>query len=113
MNLDARKKLAQVIRNSRGKDTMTIYGHKINVSYAAVSKWENLESIPSMDNLEKIGKLAGYNLEEFLQYLEGKKSEPSQIDTIIRQIREMPPKQLALVTNAVADRFYAIAESVG
>jgi transcriptional regulator with XRE-family HTH domain len=113
MNLDARKKLAQVIRNSRGKDTLTIYGRKINVSYAAVSKWENLESIPSMENLEKIGNLAGYSLEEFMQFLEGKKSEPSKIDVMIREIREMAPKQLVLIDRAVADRFYAIAESVG
>lgn len=113
MNVDARKKISQIVKNARGNETLIVFARKLKVSHTAVAKWENVESIPSMENLEKIGKLAGYSLEEFVEYLEGKKSQPSQIDIMVRQIREMEFKQLAILDRAVADRFYAIAESVG
>jgi transcriptional regulator with XRE-family HTH domain len=113
MNLEARTKLSQVVRRTRGKETLTMFARKINVTYGAVAKWENLESIPSTENLEKIGNLAGYSLEEFLEYLEGKKPQPTKIDALLKEIRSMEFKQLAILDRAVAERFCAIAESVG
>jgi transcriptional regulator with XRE-family HTH domain len=113
MKTESKTKLSELVKKARGKETLTSFGKKLNVSYTAVLYWENGTSMPDRENLEKIAKISGYTLEELIEYLEGKKSEPSQIDTIIRQIKDMPPKQLALVTSAVGERMFAIAESVG
>jgi transcriptional regulator with XRE-family HTH domain len=113
MNLDSRKKLADIIKKARGNDSLTAFGKRINVSYMAVSKWESGASMPDRENLEKIAVITGYTLEGLIEYLEGKKQRPSNIDSIISEIRNMEFRQLAVVDKAISDRFLAIAENAG
>lgn len=115
MNLEAREKLANVLKELRGSETFTDFGKRLGVSYAAVSKWENCLSEPDTENLTKIAKLAGYRLDEFINMLNGKPTVVTgfNVEDIVDKIRVLPLKQLALVEKAMSERLFTIAESTG
>lgn len=61
------KKYGQVIAKLRKKEGLTQeqLGKKLNVTYQAVSKWENNLSEPDLETIEKIAQLFGITLTDF------------------------------------------------
>jgi transcriptional regulator with XRE-family HTH domain len=110
MKLEARQKLAQVIKKARGSQSQRAYGRLIGVSGTAVRLWEEMRSIPDADNMEQIAKTAGFTIDELRTYLNGEPpTAPAEIDRLIKQIRYMSEKEFAAVVRAVGDRLNAIA----
>lgn len=114
MDLEARKKLIEVVKLARGSISQRAFGKLLGVSPTAVQLWEKGESIPDTQNLAQIADRAGYTMEELLNYLGLKQtSETSDVNQIIKQIKVMPLSEVAKIAQATAARFAAAAESIG
>ncbi len=114
MDLEAKKRLIEVVKMARGSMSQRAFGKLLGVSATAVQLWEKGESIPDTQNLANIASRAGYTMEELLNYL-GVKPVPqsSDINQIIKLIKVMPLSQVAIIAQAAAQRFAAVAESLG
>ncbi len=115
MDLEARKKLADVVKTARG-DSMSqrTFAKQLGVSYTTVQLWEKGESIPDISNLANIADRAGYTIEELLNYI-GIKPQPnsSDVNQVIKQIKVMPLSEVVIVGRVVMDRLATAVESSG
>lgn len=57
-------KLIAKLRKQKGL-TQEQLGKKLNVSYQAVSKWENNQSEPSLETIEKLADVFGITISQF------------------------------------------------
>ncbi|HLO84587.1 MAG TPA: helix-turn-helix transcriptional regulator [Nostocaceae cyanobacterium] len=110
MNSEYKKRLAKVVKELRGDESYREFGKKFPIVYSAVSAWEKGESIPSTKNLEKLAAMRGESLNEFLDYLNGKRDSENESPTtkVIQQIQLLPRKDLHLILRVVADRMNEI-----
>ena len=114
MNLEARKKLIEVVKMARGSMSQRAFGKLLGVSATAVQLWEKGDTVPDTENLAQIAARAGYTMEELLNYLDAKPlPEPSDVNQILKHIQCMPLSQVAMIGRAVVDRLAAAAESSG
>lgn len=114
MNTQGREKLIEIVKTTRGSMSQRAFGKLLGVSTTAVQSWERGDSVPDTENLAKIAARAGYTLEQLLGYLEGNPLPyPSDVNQILKQIKFMPLSQVAIIGQAVAERFAAAAESSG
>lgn len=69
------KKYGKTIAKLRKEKGLTQeqLGKKLNISYQAISKWENDLSEPSLDTLENLSKVFGITLTEFFEIANGSK----------------------------------------
>jgi len=112
VNLEARKKLIEVVKMARGSMSQRGFGKLLGVSATAVQLWEKGETVPDTENLAQIAARAGYTVEELLSYLDDKPlPEPSEVNLILKHIQSMPLSQVAIIGRAVVDRLAAAAES--
>lgn len=108
MNLESRQRLADFVVKARGRKSYRAYGKLIGVSATTVQAWERLDSMPETENLKAIAASAGYNLQELLAHLEGQPLPEPAVDQIVRQIQSLPLKQVAVISQAIADRFASV-----
>jgi transcriptional regulator with XRE-family HTH domain len=117
MNLEGREKLAKIVRDLRGNESLATFAKRFSVSYMAVSKWENLQSFPDREHLAKIAKMSGYGLDDFVAFLEGKKPQaPSKLGHLKQQVKDLRMGELMEIYRAVGDRMAelsGIAEVAG
>jgi len=114
VDLEARKKLIEIVKMARGSMSQRGFGKLLGVSATAVQLWEKGESIPDTQNLANIAARAGYTMEELLNYLGVKPvTESSDVNQIVKLIKVMPLSQVAIIARATAERFAAVAESLG
>lgn len=116
MNLQAREKLAEVLKELRGHEALTVFAKRFDVSYQALSKWESLQSFPDMFHLAKIAKFAGYSLDDFVCFLEGKQPEKrSEFGCLKQQVKSLKINEFVELYKMMSDRVVemAIAESAG
>ncbi|BAY61916.1 helix-turn-helix transcriptional regulator [Tolypothrix sp. FACHB-123] len=112
MDLEARKKLIEVVKMARGSMSQRAFGKLLGVSATAVQLWEKGESIPDTQNLANIAARAGYTMEELLNYLGVKPvSESSDVNQIVKYIKSMPLSEVAIIGRVVMDRLAAAAEA--
>jgi transcriptional regulator with XRE-family HTH domain len=109
MVIESKEKFANIVKQLVVKaKSRRAFAREFGVSASAVIHWEQ-GVIPDTDNLIKIASMAGYTFEEFQEMLYGKSlSKPRSVDEIIRQIRNLAPKDLALVIKASADELAGI-----
>lgn len=114
MNIESRQKLVEIIKLARGSMSQRAFGKLLGVSATAVQMWEKGVKVPDTENLAQIAAKAGYTLEEVVSCLEGKPvPETSDVSQILRQIKYMPLSQVAMISQAAAERFAAAAEALG
>jgi len=112
VDLEARKKLIEVVKMARGSMSQRAFGKLLGVSATAVQLWEKGESIPDTQNLANIAARAGYTMEELLNYLGLKPmSESSDVNQIVKYIKSMPLSEVAIIGRAVMDRLATAAEA--
>lgn len=112
MNITARERLAKIVKEIRGNRSQRAFARDLGVTGTAVRAWEETRSIPDIDNMKRIGLLAGFkSLDDFLSYLNGEALEqPKEIDKIINQLRQMPLEQVVQITNAGIERLKSAAQ---
>jgi transcriptional regulator with XRE-family HTH domain len=114
VNLEARKKLIEVVKMARGAMSQRAFGKLLGVSATAVQLWEKGETVPDTENLAKIAARAGYTMEELLNYLDAKPlPEPSDVNQILKHIKSMPLNEVAIIAHAAVERIVAAAEASG
>ena len=114
MNIQNRQKLSEIIKTARGSMSQRAFGKLLGVSATAVQLWERGDTVPDTENLAKLAARAGYTLEEFLKFLDGKPvSDPLDIQDIVNKIRFLPLTQVAAIVRAGVGRLAAAAELSG
>ena len=105
MNVEARDRLSELVKKTRGQMSQRAFSRLLGVSLTAVQGWEEGRSVPGIDNLERIASAAGLKTEDLVAYLDGKPlPESLQADQIVKQIKYMPKSQFAEVVRAVGNR---------
>jgi len=87
MNYQERKKLGSLIRGLRtesGLSQRAFASQYLDCSYAALRSWEEGESVPGIENLERIAKLKGWSIAQILDYVRGNESKPT-LDLLLEQ----------------------------
>lgn len=111
MDLEARKKLIEVIKLARGSISQRGFGKLLGVSATAVQLWEKGETIPDVANMAQIADRAGYTMEELLNYLGLKQqSDSTDFEQIVKQIKVMPLSQVAVIAELAVQRIAAAAK---
>jgi transcriptional regulator with XRE-family HTH domain len=101
MDISARQKLANLIRNHRGNKSYRSYGKELGVSGTTIQDWETLATEPSGEKLNLIANAVGFTLQELLENINGRAfSNPTPIDRLIRQIESLPPNEICRVVEA-------------
>jgi transcriptional regulator with XRE-family HTH domain len=114
MNTETKKRLYQLVRKARGENSQRAFAISLGVSSTAVQHWENGTSMPEAKHLSQIAAIVGYSLAQVMDYLNGSPLPELDITSeVVSYVNKMSFKQLTVVTRAVSDRLYAIAESVG
>ncbi|MDB9339214.1 MULTISPECIES: helix-turn-helix domain-containing protein [Cyanophyceae] len=112
MDLEARKKLVEVVKMARGSMSQRGFGKLLGVSATAVQLWEKGDSIPDTENLANIAAKAGYTMEELLHYIGVKPmSQSTDANQMVKQIKSMPLNEVAIVGRAAMERLAAAAEA--
>lgn len=110
MNLDAKKKLGEVVRKTRGHRSLREFSRLLSVSPTTVQGWENGDYVPEIDSLVTIATMAGYTVEELIAYVNSREvARPQEIDRIINQIRSLPVSQVATIVKVGTDRLASLA----
>ncbi|MBT9317339.1 helix-turn-helix transcriptional regulator [Leptothoe spongobia] len=73
------------------------------VSQSTVQQWENGRNVPSLENLEKIARLKGMLVEDFIAYLYGRSHGPTQ-ENILARLEVMQLEELSQVLYLIGDR---------
>jgi transcriptional regulator with XRE-family HTH domain len=98
----AEERLSSLIRKLRGDKSQRQFAKFLGVSYAAVRSWEESESMPGLNSLEKIADYSNQTLEELLQYLKDEGDDQSKVllfpkvylaEDLFGQVKELPRKE--------------------
>jgi len=82
-----REKLASILIEMQGELSQREFAKKLEVSYAAIRSWQNLESIPTIDNMDLIARMRGQSLPMFLIDL-GYPVKSSEISKILARLTD-------------------------
>lgn len=98
VDLESRLRLSQIIKRIRGSRSQRRFGKELGVSYAAIRSWEDLESLPGVENLEAIATEAGWSLEKLLSVVRGSDpmEEPQEpkAEDVLKLISRLSPGEL-------------------
>lgn len=99
VNTSAKQKIAQIVRDGCSRHGQRGYARLLGVSQYAVQNWLDCGSTPNVENLKKISTSAGYDFDEFIQYLELDKDQEDvkPLDEILRHIKKLPREELVQV----------------
>lgn len=64
-----RDKLIVLLREVRGDSSQREFARNLGFSYAALRSWESGESIPSLQNLDRIAQCKGWTIIQLFEYL--------------------------------------------
>lgn len=87
MNYQERKKLGELIKELRIKSGLSqraFASQYLDCSYAALRSWEQGESVPGIENLERIAQLKGWSIARILDYVRGNESKPT-LEVLLEQ----------------------------
>ncbi|MFG6107153.1 helix-turn-helix transcriptional regulator [Leptothoe sp. EHU-05/26/07-4] len=103
------KRLSEVVHEIRGDQSQRQFARKMQVSQSTVQQWENGRNVPSLENLEKIARLKGMLVEDFIAYLYGRSHGPTRTD-IMARIGVMQPQDFSQILHIIGDRIAPPAE---
>ncbi len=110
MNLQARERLSNVLKDLQSGKSRRGFAREVGVSATAVIGWENLANEPDREHLAKIANLAGYKLDDFVDYLEGKKSQkPSEFGRLKQEVKGLKVNEFVELYKLMSDRMVEIA----
>ena len=96
-------RLAVAVQEARGKLSQREFAEILEVSQSTVQQWEGGKNVPSLENLEKIARIKGMLVEDFVAYLYGRTRGLTSKD-ILDRVEVMPSRDFAQVLRVMADR---------
>ncbi|MEO0348939.1 MAG: helix-turn-helix transcriptional regulator [Cyanobacteria bacterium P01_A01_bin.15] len=97
------KRLGEVVHEIRGDQSQRQFARTMQVSQSTVQQWENGRNVPSLENLEKIARLKGMLVEDFIAYLYGRSHGPTRTD-IMARIGVMKAEDFGQILHIIGDR---------
>ncbi|MDJ0704780.1 MAG: helix-turn-helix transcriptional regulator [Leptolyngbyaceae cyanobacterium MO_188.B28] len=97
------KRLAIAVREARGDRSQRVFSQLMQVSQSTVQQWENGKNVPSLENLEKIARMKGMLVEDFVAYLYGRAGEIKRED-ILERIEAMSLEDFGEILHIIGDR---------
>jgi len=97
------KKLAVAVQEARGKLSQREFAEMLGVSQSTVQQWENGKNVPSLENLERIARIKGMLVEDFVAHLYGRTGGVTSKD-ILDRVEVMPSRDFAQVMRVMAGR---------
>ena len=114
MKNERTSRIAELVVKARGDMSQNKFADLLGVASGTLQGWELGRSEPKLEHLEIIAASAGYKVEDVVAYISGQQlPKPVTEDFIVKRIKYMQPRQIAVVGRAVSDRLVAIAESAG
>ena len=95
MNLEARERLASLVKEARGNLSKSAFADLLGVSHTSVSSWEKGTYMPDVKSLLKISERLGMTVEEFVDAVEGKPKVKSFYQ-MVDKIKSLPLNQYDL-----------------
>ena len=102
VDITAEERLSRLIKNLRGEKSQRQFAKVLGVSYAAIRSWEECESMPGLNSLEKIAIYSNQSLEELLNYLKENGTDKSKVipfapaflaEDLFAQVKKMPKSE--------------------
>jgi transcriptional regulator with XRE-family HTH domain len=95
----AKKRLAQLVKELRGKATQREFARLLGTSYTAIQDWEKQIRLPNAKNLRRIAHLKGWTQEDLIHYIfhPDMKIEQGNVDSverIITHLQTLSPAQV-------------------
>lgn len=79
MDYREREKIAELIKELRGDSSLRDYAKVLGVNYTTVRSWENGDTFPQLEYLEKIAHQLDWSLPKLYYYLKGEKPAFDQV----------------------------------
>ncbi|GDZ95136.1 helix-turn-helix domain-containing protein [Planktothrix agardhii CCAP 1459/11A] len=102
MDIEEKERFAEVVKNLRSDRNIRSFAKIVGVSHPTIIQWERGEGEPRRENLERIAELRGESLDNLLDYLSGKQSNPQE--RIFSAIQGASKEQLASFLEAISNR---------
>jgi transcriptional regulator with XRE-family HTH domain len=99
VDISAEERLSSLVKKLRGEKSQRQFAKVLGVSYAAVRSWEESESMPGLNSLEKIAAYSNQTVEELLEYLKNEGKDQSKIlsfpkaylaEDLFPQVKQLP-----------------------
>jgi transcriptional regulator with XRE-family HTH domain len=95
---DKTRRLARIITELRRDESQVKFAKRIGVDRSTISVWESAKAYPDSENLAKIARLKGWNLEQLQTYLiEGNLPSEEPLEQILRKVKAMPSDAVAQI----------------
>ena len=102
------ERLTQLIRELRGHQSQRQFAKRLGVSQSAVNLWESGQAWPETENLEKLGALKGWNLEEIQTYLiKGELPSFEPLDQLLDRVRSLPSEAVIKIAAVAVETLAA------
>lgn len=107
MNLDARKRLSEIIQAARGEESQRAFAKRIGLSYAAVRSWEKCENFPDLENLQALSIGIGIPVEKLVLLTLGKSVKleaPAVAEDVFGIATLLPKREIARLIELLAKK---------
>jgi transcriptional regulator with XRE-family HTH domain len=111
----AKMRLAEIVKQLRGKITQREFARQLGTSYTAVQYWEKQIRLPGEKNLKRIAELLGWTYGELVRYIfRTDSSGDSQVDDSLEQIlvrsQNLSSEQIQFLIRYFADQLVEIRQ---
>lgn len=102
------ERLTKLIRELRASQSQRQFAKRLGVSQSAVNLWESGQAWPETENLERLGGLKGWNLEEIQTYLvKGELPTSEPLDQILDMVRNLPSEAVVKIAAVAVETLAA------
>jgi len=115
MKLEARERLAALVKKARGDMSKSAFGEMLGVSHTAVGSWEQGSCMPDVRIVMKISARLGLTVEEFISAVDGRSFQGEKKGfsyvRVVNEIDSMPTNDQLEVFRFLSDRVVQMAGS--
>lgn len=84
MSATAKEKLANLVKELRGRQSQRSFAKRLNVSNQSIGLWEQARNWPDDENLKKLAAQKGWSFEQLLTFLEGEEDSSTPFEEIAK-----------------------------
>lgn len=111
----AKQRLAQLVKELRGKATQREFARMLGTSYTAVQDWEKQVRLPKGENLERIAQLKGWTQAELLSYLflsdtQSQIIASNSFEIILSHLQNLSPCEIRKLSDRLNDKLSKVQQ---
>lgn len=102
------ERLARLVAELRGSKSQRQFAKELDVSQSSVRFWESHLAWPDTENLQKLARLKGWELQDLQNYLtKGDLPDPEPLEQILDKVRSLPLEAVAKVAAVAVETLAA------